>query len=127
MISRIKILLFVILSAIGLYLAHVFALRTNLYWTTSWADSVTHTLGGVVVGSVFIYLASYYTSEKSVNILTIITQVFVVGVLWEVFELYGGLTFMTDKGYFIDTLGDLFFDILGAYIGYLTLIKESHE
>lgn len=49
----------------------------------------------------------------------------VVTISWEIFEFIGGITFIDDRGYWIDT----FADILNAYIGgavvYFLFIKNK--
>lgn len=119
-------LYFIFLISLALFLANDFAIKANLYWTTSWADMITHTMGGMVVSGLIIFILSFNKSYKFNAKTTIISTLF-VGILWEIFELYNGLTFLTDKGYTMDTLGDLFFDMVGGYLGYRFLIKNSNN
>lgn len=124
---RTIILIYILVLSAVLFGAHEFALSTNLYWTTSWADIVTHTLGGGVVSGVFILAFSLRQEAKSIRFSHILLLTFVVGVLWEIFELVFGMTSYSDPAYPLDTSGDLFFDCLGAYISYLFLNHLSHE
>jgi magnesium-transporting ATPase (P-type) len=89
-----------------------------LYWSFAWFDMVLHSLSGVAIGMATILVF------RQIGIRLTITRslvlVFVVGVLWEVFELWGGLTSLSDgMVYTTDTISDLLLDMLGGYIGFL--------
>lgn len=123
---RTPILMLVFAVSFLLLFAHKIALNTNLYWTTSWADIVTHTMGGVLVGGIIAYLFTF--SKKQIpSLCSILCISFGVGILWEVFELVFQLTSFTDQGYLIDTLGDLFCDFFGSLITYYILDRYIYE
>ena len=119
----------------GLFLINNFALAHNLYFSVSWIDTLTHSIGGAIIAGIVFYLIDLRGrlingSTKTVikrSGTIIIGTVFFVGIVWELFELKTGLTVFTDRGYMLDTLGDLFFDIFGAYIFYFFLISTSNE
>lgn len=121
---RTKILYFTFALSFFLFLANSFAIKTNLYWTTPWADIVTHTVGGMIVAGGTILLWEFKNLGRKIKLSSIISSVIIVGLVWELFELYYGLTLVTDPGYFLDTAGDIFFDTFGAYIGYRFLISK---
>lgn len=122
MTSAIKNLFYLLGISLILYFTNFIAIKANLYWTTIWADMVTHTLGGMVVGGIVIFGTSLLRKQKKSLSLFIITLI--VGIVWEVFELYTGMTMITDSGYYLDTFGDICFDLLGAYLSYSYLIKS---
>jgi len=92
----------------------------NLYWTTSWADAISHTLGGAMLGGVLILLLSTKIVKK-VSLSQVLVFALIIGVLWEVFEMYTGMTFVNDAGYWLDTFGDIFFDMFGSCLAYIFL------
>ncbi len=104
-----------------------------LYWTNWWLDSIVHFLAGVTVGMTGILVWHFYFKSiprvpKSILIAT--TCVIIVGILWEVYELYFGIESILDgMYYFVDTTSDILLDILGALFGGLyahrILIKNN--
>lgn len=120
-----KILAFIFILSLTLFFTNSFALKANLYWTTSWADIITHSLGGMVVLGLIMLVSLQKTPTKGFKVFRMMSLVVFIGVVWELFELYNGMTFITDKGYWLDTAGDIFFDILGAYLGYRFLTMNS--
>ena len=100
---------------------HVAAGFFYFYWTYWWFDYMTHFIGGLSVGLMFIWLrfrlsrAEYYipTLAQSINIGLL--SVLVVGVGWELFEYYNGLT-QSIENYRLDVIHDLISDLAGAVI-----------
>lgn len=125
--QRLRLLINILGLSVVLFIGHKLALRANLYWTTAWADVIMHSIGGALLGTVFTYLLSFKYKLESISLKQIIGFAFIVGIIWELFELYTGQTFYYDKGYIIDTLGDIFFDIFGAYLAHLFLIDTQDE
>lgn len=95
----------------------------NLYWTTSWADIISHTLGGAMVGGIFVFMGRILGHRVVLSQILLFTLI--IGVLWEVFEMYTGMTAFTDIGYWLDTEGDILFDVFGSYLTYKYLIKNN--
>ncbi|MBI4156003.1 MAG: hypothetical protein HY507_02100 [Candidatus Zambryskibacteria bacterium] len=104
-----------------------------LDWTTWWFDVVMHFFSGVLVAFAVILVWNYFRSilpvEKRKIVLTAILCAFVVGVLWEIFELYSGLTSFADGiWYILDTIKDLTMNIIGSFFGTLyglNLLKNN--
>lgn len=112
---------FITLLIVGIL--HIIATEFYLYWTFPWFDNLMHFLGGLWFGITsiwFFFFSGYakkFTSKLTArNILTVsIASVIVIGVLWELFEIYAGvLTLEID--YPLDTSTDLLMDILGAVV-----------
>ncbi|MDP6249422.1 MAG: hypothetical protein QGH26_01135 [Candidatus Pacebacteria bacterium] len=110
---------FILVLIIGIL--HISAMQFFLYWTFPWFDNLMHFLGGLWFGIFSIWffffssVAKKFTLQLSArNIFTVsIASVIVIGVLWEIFEIYAGvLVFATD--YPLDTSVDLLMDTLGA-------------
>lgn len=121
---RRRLLFFIFTFSILFFVVHAFALKYDLYFVTTWFDSISHTLGGMVVAGVFFYLSQL----KGVlpRIMHTLAFVLVIGILWEFFELYKSLTHTSDPGYYLDTAGDIFFDLFGAYITHLFVFKKIY-
>lgn len=94
-----------------------------------------HFLGGFWVAMVVVSLWAVFNKNKTTypKIFTIVLWVTMVGVLWEVFELWIGATELSDGINFItDTLSDILMDILGGILGtkysyYLMNTKNKND
>lgn len=86
-----------------------------------------HFAGGFSVSMAFAVLCLYFSwfSESKTKIISLsLFSVLVVGIAWEFFELYVGITFLSDGiAYVKDTSFDLIMDIFGGYIGILYSLK----
>jgi len=104
-------------------LLHVAALELYLYWTVDWFDIVMHFLGGALIGLLAIfafYISGYINFPKdhkgSVFAITL-SAVLVVGLGWELWELFLGWTdVLADRG---DTILDLIMDTIGGVVAFL--------
>ncbi|MDD4803574.1 MAG: hypothetical protein PHN69_00115 [Candidatus Pacebacteria bacterium] len=127
--QKIFVISFIVLVLIAVF--NYLGMKFNLYWFYRWYDIPMHMLGGfwVTLFSLSIYnhfskifpVISYYVKFLYVMLFILLA----VAISWEVFELAGGITFVDDRGYWIDT----FADILNAYIGgavvYFLFIKNN--
>ncbi len=109
---------FALLFIVGLMsVADNFLYLTWIYW---WFDMVMHFTAGGVVGMATIITCVYfsrYVNDKTRLVLCAVGAGLVVGLLWEVFELYFNLTTFSDgMVYVTDTLSDLFLDMSGALL-----------
>ena len=96
-----------------------------LHWTLWWFDTVLHILGGFCVSlATLSFLSSGTENNKLKIIILAIFVVFVVGILWEIFELYFGLTFLSDGIYYwMDTTSDILANTCGAFFSALYSFK----
>lgn len=99
------------------------AVSLSLYTTIWWYDIPMHILGGVLIALItlfFIYDAKFFNfSDKKPAVIfaSAVGMVLIIGLSWELWELYMGLTNVyTDR---IDTAKDLVDDTLGAIAAYL--------
>jgi len=127
--QKIFVISFIVLVLIAVF--NYLGMKFNLYWFYRWYDIPMHMLGGfwVTLFSLSIYshfsksfpVISYYVKFLYIMLFILLA----VTISWEVFELAGGITFVDDRGYWIDT----FADILNAYIGgavvYFLFIKNN--
>jgi len=109
-------------------LLHIFALNFSLYWTTGWFDVVMHTFGGFLGSLIVVYvLHKIGISPRSIHkklflVAFVILCVFSVGVVWELWEIFTGLTDpFTDVA---DTIADLVMDTIGATTGFIYYDKK---
>ena len=87
----------------------------RLYWQFFWFDTIPHFLGGATVGAA---VSSFWLlkdrTKKSTILMAIVGALF-VGIIWELFELYFGITSLSDGiRYVTDTTSDVIMDISGA-------------
>ena len=83
-----------------------------------------HFFSGVLVALAVIIVWNYFrnvlTVERRRVILVAIFFALVVGLLWEIFEVYSELTSFTDGiWYTLDTVKDLAMDMSGSFLGTL--------
>lgn len=109
-----------------------FSVKLYLYWTVWWIDMVVHFLGGLTVGLAFMWLCSYNNNFKNWSpkklLFFALLGTIAVGIIWEIYELYFGLTSLSDGiAYFTDTGSDLIMDFIGGILSFLyvnRLIKK---
>jgi hypothetical protein len=105
---------------------HVLALKFYLYWTVMWFDIPMHFLGGFLIGLIVIAIIKrvQLALQKSDEILnkwllfiSVILAVLVVGLTWELWELFVGFTdVLLDKA---DTVMDVVMDLIGGFTAIL--------
>ena len=104
-----------------------------LYFTTSWFDTIVHFLAGACVAMAGFLALSYFSDRFTFSYrkmtLVAILGAFIIGILWEFYELYFGITFLSDGiRYVRDTASDLLMDIVGGSFGAwysLKLLKDK--
>ncbi len=97
--------------------AHLLGL-TGLYVTFFWYDIMMHILGGVGIGLFVTAIIKLHGREIINKHRVIICSVIIVGMGWELFEIYFRLTGypLWSKMYYIDTVKDLIDDTIGALV-----------
>ncbi|HZX01193.1 MAG TPA: hypothetical protein VFE87_02260 [Candidatus Paceibacterota bacterium] len=105
---------------------HLTAVFYSLYWGVRWIDIPIHFSGGVLIGLVFLWLVEMYPGQFKLpgnfwaRALLIISFGALMGVVWEFTEFTYDL-FVVGHGLrsaqqgVADTMGDLFFDIIGTF------------
>jgi len=100
-------------------------LAGKFYWYSEiwWFDMPMHFMGGLWLGLSFIWLfSSKNISTKS--IVSVMLCVLVVGVAWELFELYFVNHIAENPFNLLDTLSDLFFDLAGGSLALVYLCRN---
>jgi hypothetical protein len=117
-----------ILLVVGV--VHYFSINNALYFYYQWLDIPVHFLGGLWTGFIFFWFFSRFSLDfVFVNRKTIIISLMVcalsVGLIWEVFEFFAKIAVLVPDIYLIDTIKDLFTDVLGALVSYIYFIKTA--
>jgi Kef-type K+ transport system membrane component KefB len=107
-----------ILIAIMYILAEFF----YLHWSIWWYDVILHFLSGFCASMFFVYFYfkfyQFSFDSRPGVILFSASFVFVVGVLWEFFELSYNLTSLSHgKPFVFDTTSDILADLSGGFFG----------
>lgn len=97
---------------------------THLYYEIWWLDIPMHIFGGLAFALLFISVLNL--KNKKVKFLEIVLFVMIVGILWEIYEYAIHIYLGKDWNGVLDTIKDLFDDLLGATLVYL-FNKESKK
>lgn len=84
-----------------------------LYWTYRWVDIPMHILGGVMAGFYSAFILRIFKCRE--RFLYILIGVLIVGVAWELLELYFKVDVLSFK-YWKDTAKDIVNDTIGGII-----------
>jgi hypothetical protein len=131
-ITRKSVLIKLMFFAIFVAICNLIALKFYLYWTNKWVDIPMHIFGGALVSLIglwVIYFSPFrkilLNNPKKVYIISVLIA-FIVGFLWEVFELQFGLISYSffDR---VDSIKDLFDDIIGALIAGWYFVRKTLE
>ncbi|MCI5108736.1 MAG: hypothetical protein MRY49_02715 [Candidatus Pacebacteria bacterium] len=112
----------IIIGSLGLIIAilHASAIYLFLYWDIPWFDLLMHFLGGLWVGLLGLWFLALVLPEKGIlegkNVIYIaLSSAVVVGVAWELFEYYTGLSIL-EYNFWQDTITDLLMDSAGGVL-----------
>lgn len=111
------------------------AIKLELYWTVWWIDMVVHFFGGLTVGLATLWLSSRFFDFRKWSTLrlstTAILGAITIGVLWELYELYFGITSLSDGIHYVtDTSSDILMDTIGGIVGFFyvnNLLKKINN
>ena len=107
--------------------AHILGLNI-FYATVPVYDIFMHILGGLGIGF-FLYALGQSLYQNKITKNQIIVGVFLVGVVWEIFEIIyniAGYPFWT-KAYYLDTAKDLLDDVIGGAVACYCLPRNNSE
>lgn len=121
---------FILIAVIAIL--HHLAFKFYFYWTVEWFDTFMHFLGGFWVVLFFIWFVFFskfikidikqYQNRK-IFFMSILV-VLVVGLLWEVFEVFASLVSVQERGYAFDTSLDLVMDLIGGAMAFLYIKRK---
>ena len=112
---------------------HVLIVPLNFYVLHPWIDIPMHFLGGLSVCLSYLALLKEARKERHLGemkklflFVFIISMVALTAVLWEFFEFSGDFIFKTQaQGGLADTMGDLFFGLIGGVIGLFSKLGQQ--
>jgi hypothetical protein len=96
--------------------------KLHLFTSISFYDIIMHFLGGVWLGIFFVWLF-YKEIIKKENLNLVFTKtillILLVGLAWEVFEVFNYQIILKNEFDVADTISDLIFDLLGGITSFL--------
>lgn len=109
---------------------HYMALKLFLYWTTPWFDIVMHFLGGFLIGIIILcilinFIGVAFLNNKKVLFILTLSGVLVVGLGWELWEIFLGWTDVLEDQF--DTILDVVMDSIGAFLAFIYSKKHIWE
>jgi hypothetical protein len=113
----------IILLMFVLFVADLLAKKFYWYLSIWWFDVLMHFSAGFWVGLFFLYI--FTAKEFILPVVKVLLCVFVVGFLWELYEFYIYQHLMGIPFDFLDTLSDLFLDLLGGTLAIFYFFKKS--
>lgn len=123
--------IFIIIAVIAAL--HLSALQFYLYWRLWWFDILTHFLGGLWVAMFFLWLffqfgfTNIIKNDKENNLKVALLSSLALGLAWEVFEYYFGITFINTPGYVFDTVMDISLDTIGGFVAYNFFVFKGYH
>src|SRR3989344_5045979 len=107
-----RLLKHLVLLMFFIFIADLLAKTFYWYYTVWWFDIVMHFISGFWVGLFFLYV--FYDKNTFFRKFTaVILGVLLIGILWEIFEVY--LNVVSLESFSIkDTALDMFFDLAGG-------------
>ncbi len=90
----------------------------HLMYSLMWFDMIMHSLGGFFVSLSALVILAQRRAHPSYDQLFFygVATAFVFGVLWEIFELYFGITYFYSADYWGDNGMDVVMDIFGGLV-----------
>ena len=125
-----------------LFIAQIIGIIFSLYWRFPWLDNIMHFWGGgaVAMGMIWWTFYSAKVSASTKNLpkfyITIIILGFtaLVGIFWEFYELIvdkfitkNNYISLLQQGGLLDTLKDLFVDLLGGAVAVWRFFYERNQ
>ncbi|MCD5382426.1 MAG: hypothetical protein LR017_03925 [Candidatus Pacebacteria bacterium] len=114
------LLWFLFTTVLVMGVVHIVSLELYLYWRFPWLDIPMHLLGGVAVALALLLLLQWIPRmpRRYLALFPIVMGVLVVGLVWEVFEIWAGIP-LIEPGFERDMLLDICMDIVGGAVGYV--------
>ena len=122
-----KLLISILVASVLILVFDVLASILYLYWTIWWFDIFMHTFGGLIIGLCILWILQKLSTKVPLYlyIWLVVLGVLVVGMGWELFEVFTGITDISKD--LIDTIQDLICDTLGGLIAFWLSRKLDKE
>lgn len=89
---------------------------TNLYYELPWLDIPMHIWGGFLIGLLIVATSIYNKTFRDKQFF--FSALFLVMVVWEVYEFQRGVILYDELSDYIDTVKDVLFGFMGGYLAY---------
>ena len=102
-------------------------LAHKFYWysSISYFDMIMHFLGGFFLLLVIAYVFPPKVSHSQIkSIIFLLSGVLIIGIAWEIFEYIINNVLAEQNFDILDTLSDLFFDMLGGTLALFYFLKR---
>ncbi len=120
-----KLLKHLVFLMFFIFFTNSIILKFHWYYSIWWIDILMHFLGGFWVGGFFLYvfIRKKTRSESFIFLAKVVLATLAVGLVWEIYEFYIYQYLSQNPFDLIDTISDLFFNILGSIISFFYLFK----
>lgn len=118
-----KILSALLLTLSIFSVSHFVFQPMDLYFILPNLDILMHVLGGFAFG--FLFISIFEFKSFKVSFLAIALSVLFVGIVWEVYEWVSDIINLRTYGGWVDTVKDIFDDMLGAYLSFKLCQKSK--
>ena len=105
----------------------------SLYWFYPQFDLLLHTLAGLWIALVFLWLAASFGQINSMreykvkSFLIAFVSAVLLGIIWEILENVFHLSAVNSSNYAFDTAMDIFTDSLGGALAYLYFVQRKKK
>ena len=122
-----KILKHIAILIVFIFLVNLLAIKFHWYFTIWWFDMPIHFLGGFFISLAVLWLYFYrnpWSRFKITPAFISLLSVFIIGVLWEIFEFSLDRSLTINLLSPIDSISDLFFDLSGGIVGTMYMLRK---
>jgi hypothetical protein len=121
-------LIFLLTLAVVIGILHYSGTTLQMYWRVVGFDMLVHVLSSFffvyALLTIISYLAKYTLMSRTIYGTSLILAL-VMGIFWELFELYTGYTELHDMGYVRNALFDIGIDVVGAMAAGWYFIRQQ--
>ncbi len=114
MVDRKKLFIRIALFISFIFIVNSIAVYFHWYSSLWWFDMIMHFLGGAWLGLFFLWLFRIKNISTSL-FFRVILSVFIVSLLWEVYEIVVNDQIAKNIFDYQDSVSDLFFDLSGSF------------
>ena len=105
----------------------------SLYWFYPQFDLLLHTLAGLWIALVLLWLAAFFGQISSMkdyklkSFLIAFVSAVLLGIIWEILENIFQLSSVNSSNYTFNTAVDVFMDALGGALAYLYFVQRKRN
>ena len=126
-----RLLLISFITILIIFVLHYFALKYSWYWNFRWFCIFMHLLGGFWAAITAFWISMRFNHIDTIvrykerSFIIMVISVFIIGVSWEAFRLFSGITSIHDVGYLNVFLDDLAGNFMGGIFGFFYFLKKK--